>query len=275
MRAIAALITCHNRKAKTMDCLRRLFDQSLPSESVLEVYLVDDGSSDGTSDQVRATFPSVNIIPGDGTLYWCQGMRLAWRHASKGDPDAYLWLNDDTALYPGALASLLVIADGYSARPCIVVGSCCDVVTGRRTYGGEILRTRHPAQTIAVVPEDAETKRCDTFNGNCVLVTRAAFRLLGALRSFKHGIADIDYGLRSTRMGIPIVIAPGYLATCQHNPIEDLWVNPALPLTQRMRMLIGRKGLPPWDWWRFLWKHAGLRALLYWPIPYARVLLGL
>ena len=275
MRTVAALITCHNRKAQTITCLGRLFQQSLPSETVLGVYLVDDGSTDGTAHEVGATYPAVNIIPADGTLYWSEGTRLAWRYASKADPDAYLLLNDDTALYPDALASLLAIAKPFSARPCIVVGSCRDAVTGHHTYGGELVRTRHPGQTIPLVPDDAETNRCDTFNGNCVLVTRAAFRLLGSLRSFKHAIADTDYGLRATRMGIPLLLAPGYLATCQRNPIEGSWRNRTLPRTQRMRLLIGRKGLPPWDWWRFLWQHAGLRALLYWPIPYVRVLVGL
>jgi len=274
MTVIAALITCHNRKAKTIACLERLFEQSLPPETALEVYLVDDGSTDGTSHDVRVTYPAVNIIPGDGSLYWAEGMRLAWKHASKADPDAYLWLNDDTVLYPGALASLLEIAERPAIKPCIVVGSCRDAVTGVRTYGGEILLARHPAQTVALIPDDSKTKRCGTFNGNCVLVTRAAFRALGPLRSFKHSMGDTDYGLRAARLEIPILLAPGYLATCQRNPVEVSWVDPAMPRTRRMHLLLGRKGLPPCDWWRFLWQHAGLRALLYWPKPYLRVLLG-
>ncbi len=257
-----------------MACLGHLFSQTLPEDAGVKVYLVDDGSTDGTSDDVRLFYPAVNIIPADGTLYWSGGMRLAWRHAAEADPDAYVWLNDDTALYPGALPSLLAIAKSFSASPCIVVGSCRDAVTGSRTYGGEIRRSHHPAQTVALVPEGVETKRCDTFNGNCVLVTREAFRVVGPLRSFKHAIADTDYGLRATRMGIPILLAPGYLATCQRNPVEGSWRDLALPRRQRLSLLVSCKGLPPSDWWRFLWGNAGLRALLYWPRPYLRVLLG-
>jgi GT2 family glycosyltransferase len=274
MRVIAALITCHNRRAKTMACLRRLFDQALPAETVLSVFLVDDGSTDGTSDEVRATYPAVHVIPGDGALYWSDGMRLAWNQAAKDDPDAYFWLNDDTVLYPGAFASLLAIAEPFSVTSCIVVGSCRDGMTGSHTYGGEILRTLHPGQVVPVRPEEKEARRCDTFNGNCVLVTRAAFRLLGPLRSFKHAIADTDYGLKATRLGIPIFLAPSYLATCDRNPIEGSWRDKALPRMQRMRLLVGRKGLPPGDWWKFLWAHAGFRALLYWPAAYLRVLSG-
>ena len=82
MRIIAALITCHNRKSKTIACLERLFQQALPLGVLLKVYLVDDGSTDGTAEAVREKFPSVSVISADGSLFWCRGMRLAWKHAS-------------------------------------------------------------------------------------------------------------------------------------------------------------------------------------------------
>ncbi len=49
----------------------------------LSVYLVDDGSSDGTGDAVRQAYPSVSVIRGDGTLFWNRGMRKAWEDALK------------------------------------------------------------------------------------------------------------------------------------------------------------------------------------------------
>jgi len=271
---IAVLITCHNRRVNTLDCLRRLSEQALPLQTALDVYLVDDGSTDGTSAAVRSAFPTVHVIPGDGSLYWCDGMRLAWSRSAQADPDAYFWLNDDTVLEPGALSSLLKVPSGLPEQPCIVVGSCRDRVTGRHTYGGEMVRSRHPGRTSPVPPADADVKRCETFNGNCVLVNRAAFRLLGPMRSFGHSMADTDYGLTATRIGIPVLLAPGYLATCSRNPVAGSWRDRRLTRRQRMRALLGRKGLPPADWWKFLWTHAGLRALLYWPVPYMRVLSG-
>ena len=69
---IAILMTCHNRRETTLRCLR-----GLPSD--VEVYLVDDGSTDGTDEAVKATFPKVNVIRGTGNLYWAKGMELAWK----------------------------------------------------------------------------------------------------------------------------------------------------------------------------------------------------
>ena len=46
MNQIAVLITCHNRKEKTLHCLQNLYKQSI----TCDVYLVDDGSIDGSSE---------------------------------------------------------------------------------------------------------------------------------------------------------------------------------------------------------------------------------
>lgn len=93
---IAILITCHNRKNKTLKCLKHLSEQAIK----LDIYLVDDGCTDGTSDAVKKEFPDVIIIQGDGELFWNRGMVKAWETASsRYDYDYYIWMNDDTYVY--------------------------------------------------------------------------------------------------------------------------------------------------------------------------------
>jgi GT2 family glycosyltransferase len=239
---------------------------------------VDDGSTDGTTEAVAAMFPAVTVIRGDGSLFWCAGMRLAWQNAAVADPDFYFWLNDDTFLLPDCLATLLSVWDRSAAKgqdASIVVASCCDAVTGEHSYGGELALDKHPGRLTPLHPNPLLEQRCDTFNGNCVLVARAAFKRLGMMRPFQHAISDTDYGLRASRLGIPVLLAPGYHAECSRNPPDSSWSSRALPRRERWRNLVGRKGLPPRDWWSFLWEHAGARAFLYWPMPYVRVLIGL
>jgi GT2 family glycosyltransferase len=82
--SIAVLITCYNRKEKTMQCLRALFDQNgLGNEFNIEVFLVDDGCKDGTVEVIIQDFPQVTIIQGNGNLYWNRGMYLSWKIAVK------------------------------------------------------------------------------------------------------------------------------------------------------------------------------------------------
>ena len=92
---VAVLLTCHNRKAKTIECLKSLFKaiQFSKADSSFSVYLVDDGSTDGTAEAVLSNFPEVNVINGSGNLFWAGGMRLAWNTALQSNPDYYLLLN--------------------------------------------------------------------------------------------------------------------------------------------------------------------------------------
>lgn len=237
---IAVLLACHNRREKTLRCLTCLRDQVLGAEHDVVSFLVDDGSTDGTSEAVRARFPGVRLIRGDGSLFWNQGMRRAWEEAAREDFDAYLWLNDDTDLYPHALETLLETADlqrRQTGREGIVVASVREPRDGSVSFGAMDDRGQLPP-VERPVPVRA-------FNGNCVLVTRGAFRALGNLSAaFRHSFGDVDYGLRAQRQGVPAWVAPGFLAECPGNPPPS-WQNPAVPLRQRWRAVHGPKGCPP------------------------------
>jgi len=72
--SIAVLMTCFNRKEKTVSCLDLLFRNQLPRGFKLKVYLVNDGCTDGTAEAVVDEFPNVTVIEGDGSLFWNGGM---------------------------------------------------------------------------------------------------------------------------------------------------------------------------------------------------------
>ena len=115
---IAVLLTCFNRKEKTCMCLQSMYaDLDIYNKAntgpkiSIEIFLVDDGCTDGTAEAVRAQCAerSVHIIQGNGSLFWAGGMRLAWNEAYKRHTewDFYLLLNDDTKLLPGAFQELI------------------------------------------------------------------------------------------------------------------------------------------------------------------------
>jgi len=89
------LLTCFNRKEKTLACLKSIYFQMPVKELELVIYLVDDGSTDGTGEAVADEFPEVKILYGDGSLYWNGGMSLAWHTAALDYFDYYIWMNDD------------------------------------------------------------------------------------------------------------------------------------------------------------------------------------
>jgi GT2 family glycosyltransferase len=276
MERIAVLITCHNRKAMTIACVERLLLQALPPAVVLKVYLVDDGSTDGTGEAIRDLFPEVQVINGNGSLFWCRGMRLAWQAAALEDPEFYLWLNDDTVLDPKAICTLYSTwaeQAGASRPNTVVVGSCRDPETGVHTYGGKLRLGGHPL-ILKPIPPANKALPCDTFEGNVVLVPRQVFTKVGALDNFQHAIGDTDYGYRVRDSGCHLIIAPGYLASCSRNSSPTYW-HKGPSRWQRWCLLNSQKGLPPGDWLLLARRHSGRFWFTYWVRPYLRILLDI
>lgn len=269
-------MTCHNRADTTLACLDRLFSQSDIEEVKVDVFLVDDGSSDGTAQRVLDRYPSIIVLEGDGTLFWNRGMYRAFAEAIKKGYLYYLWLNDDTALYADTVSVLLRSHEGLGEKGSlrtIIVASTRDSQTKEFTYGGYINKgtTLDPLSLQPVAPEN-HLVECDTMCGNCVLIPKEVVDLVGNIDSaYVHRWGDVDYGLRARKLGCEVCIAPGYLADCDANPKADEWKNSRSPLHKRIQEMHGIKGLGRKDWMRFVRTHGGALWPLSWVRPYIRL----
>lgn len=265
---VAAVLTSHNRVATTLRALEGLEGQHTSAQ--LDLVMVDDGSADGTAESVRAAFPQVRLLRGDGTLYWNRGMHRAWQVALGGKYDYYLWLNDDTSLDPDALQQLLDVAETLG-RPSIIVG-CTRSKDGHLTYGGYVrdhprLRPLHFRRVqVGTAPREV-----DTMNGNCVLISADVANVVGNLDpAFIHGMGDFDYGLRATKLGIPIIVAPGFIGECDRNAPTTVYRDPAVSFRTRIRTFLGPKGLPPGAWFTFTRRHTGPLWPVLFALPYVK-----
>lgn len=278
--SICALLTCFNRRDKTLACLDRLAAdrEAVSADGVrLTAVLVDDGSTDGTADAVCARFPWVVVVRTDGDLFWCRGMCRAQQQPAARAADYQLWLNDDVLLVPGAVQALLACERGLlasdPAQPAaIVVGATQDAGTGEASYGGERqARGLRKTRFVGIKPGVA-AQRCDSMNGNIVLVNRAAAERVGDLDPvFEHAMGDTDYALRARRLGVPVWLAPGFLGLCSDNPRQGGYRDPRLPWRRRWQLMLQRKGLPWRSWLHFTRRHMGLAWPLYFAWPYAKL----
>lgn len=243
-------MTCYNRREKTLRCLQSLCEalkESGPLPLSLHVFLTDDGCIDGTAEAVLSNFhhpssnthhpthdthhptPKLHILQGDGNLYWAGGMRLAWREAMKEGPwDYYLLLNDDTVLYSDVF-SVLFAAEDYCrehfGREGIVSGMVCDPSDPTHiTYGGEVFVNRMTGRRRLLRPSD-KPQLCDWTHANTLLVPQQVVEKQGILYDgYRHGQADLDYGYRARRKGIPVVVTPSACGTCpfDHPDIQGI-----------------------------------------------------
>jgi len=274
---ITALLTCHNRRDKTLMCLETLFASKLHLNLQLQVVLVDDGSTDGTSDAVASRFKNVKIIYGDGSLFWNRGMHLALQEGLKTDCDAYLLLNDDTLLEPDALKLLLSTWEQIvtlSSRDAIIVGSTRDPQSNTTSYGGLVRPVPWKKTTfVRVEPGDAPLE-CEAMNCNCVLLPRSIAEQVGNFDPvFLHAMGDYDYALRARKAGYKVYVAPGYVGICSRNDTANSFSDTSLPLYVRWKKMMQPNGLPLHLWYVFTRRHTGPLWPIFWCWPYLRVLM--
>ena len=256
MKRIAILMTVFNRKSTTLRCLQQVETQNYDKNSYsVDVYLTNDGYTDGTPDAVRAEFPKVIIIEGGGSLFWNRGMYVAWTEAAKGDYDYYLWLNDDTFVFDDTIARLLLSSDKHGDK-AIIVGTTSAVGEALKiTYGGWI-----NGKLFADVSEE---RKCHTMNGNIVLIPKNVYAILGTNdKGFRHALGDIDYGLRAQAAGIEVWTAQGVLGECDLHERPTIWMDPTQPFSKRWKNFFSPLGNNPFEFFRFRCRHYGLMPAL-------------
>jgi GT2 family glycosyltransferase len=267
---LAAIMAAYNRRELTLACLHSLRAQQVPGVR-LDVFVLDDASTDGTGEAIAERFPEVTLLHGNGNLYWNGGMRRAFAAAIDGDYDYYLWMNDDTTLDHGALAMLLdterqLREQGDNA--VIVAGAIRHPESGRLTYSGVVRPQRwRPLRWERVEPAGLP-RQCETMNGNTVLVSRAVVRRVGNLDpAFTQQMGDFDYGLRARAAGCSVWITPGTIGTCASHPPRR---TDQQPLLHELRRLWSVKELAPRPWATFTRRWGGTLWPLYWLSPYVR-----
>lgn len=248
MKSIAVLLTVYNRCEETQKCLALLYNTSLPPNYNLCVYITDDGCTDGTTEMIAKLYPSVNIIKGNGNLFWNRGMYTAWEKAASNNHNFYLWLNDDTFLYSDSIYNAIKESE-KNENKAIIVGATIAHDHSQITYGGRL-----PNGKIAV-PE-GKSIEVSFFNGNFVLIPQYVYRKIGNLDyTFHHSKGDFDYGMRAVKEGIKIFQLGEIIGECNLHKQLDGWCNPDIHLKKRLKLLKRPNGMPPHETFYFESKH--------------------
>ena len=257
---IAVLITCFNRRVITEACLHAFFAAQENSNLEFDVYLTDGGSSDGTPEIIRQKFPSVSVFEKDN-LYWNEGMIHSWGEASANAYEGFLLLNDDLHINLRTLFNLqeTIFNCGNSL---LIVGRTISAVTGKTTYGA-LSPVKGLSKLRFSLAFDSGGEPI-TMNGNFVYVPKSIYDVIGKLSArFRHGMGDIDYGLRARKSGFSITELPTPVGNQEYN---YEWSNRNRYLTFRnfRHILMDPKGVPIREWLYFCRVHGGF----LWPINF-------
>src|SRR4051794_18246816 len=91
-----------NGRADTLACV----DSLRTGSPDVDVLVVDNGSVDGTLDEIALRWPSISTIQSGSNLGFAGGMNVGIRHALETGADYVTVLNNDTVIPAGSMAVL-------------------------------------------------------------------------------------------------------------------------------------------------------------------------
>lgn len=191
------IIPVHNRKAITLQCLD-ILDKNGDLKKYY-VIVVDDGSTDGTSEAIQSLYPDIIILVGDGNLWWTGAIKKGMEYAYERGAEYFIWLNDDSLTAPDTLDLLVEFLGNY---PDSIVGASCYA-----SESGELVETGFKGR-LRIKAGDNEVVEVEGLSGYCVGMSASIFRRIGEpdAAKFRQYAGDGMYTLKATRAGFKAYI---------------------------------------------------------------------
>jgi len=245
---VNVVLPVHNRAEDTRRCLQNLQRQDYAGP--MPIFVVDDGSTDGTAEMLRTEFPSVRVLRGDGNLWWTGAMALAVRHLMprRRDGDYLLAVNNDSLLPKDAVSGLVEVST--RERRAVVSGAARSpeghaIPVGGRFHWGRVLSTGVSGSTHDI-GEDTDCVEVDAVFGRLSLFPMEVFAEVGNFDSerFPHYWGDTEFCVRIKKQGSRrILVTNRVTATCLQDPTRTgahLTSGP-IGLSRAIRMLVSRR----------------------------------
>ena len=280
---IYIVIPVFNRLHFTTACIESLIHQTYNNFTII---VVDDGSTDGTADYLKANYQDIIIVPGNGNLWWTGATNAGVEKAlqiSSSDDDFILTLNNDLVVKEDYLQALL---DVNRKHPKSLIGSVSVNIDDPETihFAGTKWnsKTAKYQSVLSVKPSYSQLKtecaeiETDLLPGRGILIPILLFKEIGLYdtKHFPHYMADEDFSLRAKAAGYRLLLATK-AAVRNHVTATglsqrkqnfkyyvDVFTSIKSPLNSKYR----------WNWAK---RHATVFPPVYFTIDLARILKSL
>ena len=228
---IHVVIPVHNRLNLTIECLSSLKKQK--SVNNLNLIIVDDGSTDNTTEYLRENFPNITILKGNGFLFWCGAINFGIEYVLKicNFNDWVLIANNDVTFKNDAILNLLNIAETNNRKALVssltLSGEDKKTVikSGTVVENWFLNKTNHlySGSNINDIL-NKNPQRVDFLTGRSVLHPIEIFLKAGNYdaKNFVHYGGDDEFSMRVKKFGFSTLICPSSIVYLNLNNSKNL-----------------------------------------------------
>jgi len=202
---IYVVIPVFNRLHFTIQCLDSLRKQT---SRYFRTVVVDDGSTDGTSETLEKSYPEVILLKGTGDLFWTASVNMGVRYALKDGASQILTMNNDVAAPEDFIENMIKWAD---KRPRALIGALeISALTGKIISGGEkvdwITGKNYPIVKTLPPEKQKGLHEVSHLPGRGLLIPREVFEKIGMFNEklFPHYMADFDFTRQAYKGGFEL-----------------------------------------------------------------------
>jgi GT2 family glycosyltransferase len=214
---IHVIIAVHNRLNLTLNCLNSLRRQKKSEK--LNIIVIDDGSTDGTSQYLKKNYPSITILKGNGFLFSAGCFQLGIEYILKisKSNDWVLLVSNDSELSPNAISELVHLSKSKNRK--ILAGALAVSLKDKKTIirSGTIVqswffnKTKHIYEDLRIDQiNNRDSIKVDFIPGRCLLHPIEMFEQVGNYDSetFKHYGNDEEFAIRAKKNGYLSYLCP-------------------------------------------------------------------
>lgn len=269
---VSIIIISYNTRQLLDDCLDSVYKETV--DCSFEVRVVDNHSTDGSAEFIRAHYPQVALYASEENLGFARANNMA---AKDAQGELILLLNPDTVILDRAIDRLVAFARSHpeakiwGGRTLFVDGTLNPTSCyGRMTLWSLFSRASGLAllfrSSCLFNPETFGNWRCDSprsvdiVTGCLFLVSRSFWEKLGGfdVHFFMYG-EEADLCLRASALGAHPLVTPE--ATILHYGGASEASNAVrMPKVFKAKVALMKKHWPRWK------QYIGIRLLLLWAL---------
>ncbi|MFA5849810.1 MAG: glycosyltransferase family 2 protein [Bacteroidales bacterium] len=207
---IAIIVPVHNELESTKRFVSSYYDaiDRASAKGHCSLFIVDDGSTDGTSEWLTQFHPEIKILHGDGGLWWSGSINLALKHIIDKPFTHFLLFNNDNIVDSSFFLNLSKAIDEIGNNK-IITSKIINIYPQEHIGNGGVVFDRKKVKYISNT--DSEKRAIvNTAGGMGVFIPLEIINKIGFFDAvnFPQKSGDTDFYLRADRAGMQVNYYP-------------------------------------------------------------------